>query len=232
MKYTPPSGGSSATETSRPPARSSAADRRNRSPPAVSNTTSTGSTASSKRVDASTVSCAPSSRTASRFAADAVPITCAPRARASWTANRADATRGTVNQDALGCGEPGVVEQSLPGGERGQRDRGALGVPERARPRHQQLGGQRRVVGCDAVAVERREREHLVAGRDAGDAGSDFLDHSGELVGRDRRQAIDRPFQLVTGDRRRVHADERLRRTRSRPFGLLDRELLGAARRT
>jgi hypothetical protein len=68
---------------------------------------------------------------------------------------------------------------------------GALDVPERPRPRHQQLGAHRRVVGCDAVAVERREREHLVAGRDAGGAGSDFLDHSGEFVARDRQQAVD-----------------------------------------
>ena len=144
----------------------------------------------------------------------------------------ADAARGTVDQHALARAEPAVVEQPLPGGERGQRDRGALGVPERPRLRHQQLGGHRRVVGRDAVAVERREREHLVAGRDAGDAGPDFLDHSGELVGRDRRQAVDRPFQLVAGDRRRVHADERLRRTGSWPVGVLDRELLGTARRT
>ena len=58
-----PSGGSSATETSRPPARRTATDRRNRSPPTVSNTRSTGSTASSKRVAASMASCAPSWRT-------------------------------------------------------------------------------------------------------------------------------------------------------------------------
>ena len=91
----------------------------------------------------------------------------------------ADAARGTVDQHALFGDEPAVVEQPLPGGERGQRDRGAFGMPERPRPGDQQFGGERRVVGCDAVAVERREREHLVAGRDAGDAGSDFLDHSG-----------------------------------------------------
>src|SRR4051794_35710493 len=53
MKYSPPSGGSSATETSRPPGRSTAPDRRSRSPPTVSNTRSTGATASSKRVAAS-----------------------------------------------------------------------------------------------------------------------------------------------------------------------------------
>src|SRR3954451_21177770 len=37
VKYSPPSGGSSATETSRPPGRSTAPDRRSRSPPTVSN---------------------------------------------------------------------------------------------------------------------------------------------------------------------------------------------------
>jgi hypothetical protein len=38
VKYSPPSGGSSATETSRPPGRNTARDRRSRSPPTVSNT--------------------------------------------------------------------------------------------------------------------------------------------------------------------------------------------------
>jgi hypothetical protein len=108
VKYTPPSGGSSATDTSRPPARSTVWDRRN------------------------------------------------------GALRRCRTRRRRV-----------VVEQPLPGAERGQRDRGALGVPERPRPGHQQLGGQHRVVSCNAVAVERREREHLVAGRDAGDVGSD-----------------------------------------------------------
>jgi hypothetical protein len=105
-------------------------------------------------------------------------------------------------------------------------------VPERPRLGHQQLGGHRGVVGRDAVAVERGEREHLVAGRDAGGVRADLLDHAGELVGRDRGQTVDRPFQLATGDRRRVHADERLRRAGPRPIGLLDRELLRPARRT
>jgi hypothetical protein len=54
----------------------------------------------------------------------------------------ADAARGTVDQHALVRAEPAVVEQPLPGGERGQRDRGALGVPSAA-AWHQQLGGQR-----------------------------------------------------------------------------------------
>src|SRR4051812_1228502 len=87
VKYSPPSGGSSATETSRPPGRSTAPDRRSRSPPTVSNTRSTGATASSKPVAASTASCAPSSRTSPSSAAAAVPITYASRVRASWTAS-------------------------------------------------------------------------------------------------------------------------------------------------
>src|SRR3954454_10725659 len=86
VKYSPPSGGSSATETSRPPGRSTAPDRRSRSPPTVSNTRSTGATASSKPVAASTASCAPSSRTSPSSVAAAVPTTYASRLRASWTA--------------------------------------------------------------------------------------------------------------------------------------------------
>ena len=97
------------------------------------------------------------------------------------------------------------------------------------------MAGQRHAIVQDfahAIAVERGQREHLVAGRDAGDARADFLDHSGQFVGRDRRQTVDRPFQLAAGDRRRVHADKRLRQTGSWPVGLLDRELRWTARRT
>jgi hypothetical protein len=144
----------------------------------------------------------------------------------------ADAARGTVDQDALAGLEPAVVEQPLPGGERGQRYRGALGVRERPRPGHQQLGGHGRVVGCNAVAVERRKREHLVARRDIGNARADLLNHSGKLVGRDRGQAVKRPFQLAAGDRRRMHAHERLPERRPRPVGLLECKLLRTARRT
>ena len=141
----------------------------------------------------------------------------------------ADGASRTVDEDAPVRAEPAVVEQPLQGGERGQRDRGALGMTERPRLRHEQFGGQRGVVGRDAIAVERGEREHLVAGRDHGDVAADFLDHSAEFVGRDRRQTVDRPLQLAAGDRRRVHADERLRQTGSWPVGVLDRELFGTA---
>jgi hypothetical protein len=68
------------------------------------------------------------------------------------------------------------------------------------------IGRHRRVVGCNSVAVERREREHLVARRDVGNAGAGLLNHSGELIGRDRGQAV----KLAAGDRRRIHAHERL----------------------
>ena len=125
-----------------------------------------------------------------------------------------------------------MVEQPLPGAERRQRDRGALGMLERPRPADEQLGGHGGVVGGDAVAIERREREHLVAHRDVGHARPHLLDHAGELVGRDRRQPVDRPRQLVASDRGRVHADERLRGTGSRPLDLLDHELLRTSRST
>jgi hypothetical protein len=71
---------------------------------------------------------------------------------------------GTLDQHALALAEPAVVIQALPRGERGQRDRSALGVPECSRPGHQKLGGQRRVVGGHAIAIEWCEREDLLAG--------------------------------------------------------------------
>jgi hypothetical protein len=69
-------------------------------------------------------------------------------------------------------------------------------------------------------------------GRDAGDGGSDLLDDTGQLVGRDGGQAVDRPLELVAGERCRVHPDERLTATGSRSVELLDREPLRAARLT
>jgi hypothetical protein len=45
----------------------------------------------------------------------------------------ADAARGTVDQHALVCAEPAVVEQPLPGGERGQRGIAALSACPSAR---------------------------------------------------------------------------------------------------
>jgi hypothetical protein len=197
----------------------------------VSNTRSTGATTSSKpvcRVDG--LLCAELADQSEVRRSRGPDHTRTARAR-ELDRERTHRDRGSVDQHALAGSQPAVVEEALPGGQRRQGDRGALGGAERPRPRHQKLGRHCGVVGRDAVPVERREREDLVARRDGGDAGSGLLDHSGELVGRDRRQAVDRPLQLIARDRRRVHPHERLAGPGAWSTGLLDRELPGTARR-
>lgn len=134
----------------------------------------------------------------------------------------ADRPGGAVDQDAFSRGQPPVVEQPLPGAERRKRDRGALGVLDRPRLADEQLGGHRRVVGGDAVTVERREREHPVAGREPGHVRAELSDDAGELVGRDRGQPVDGPLQLAAGDRGRPDADECLPWAGRRALGLFD----------
>jgi hypothetical protein len=133
---------------------------------------------------------------------------------------------GAGDQHALARAQGAVVEQPLPGGERRQRYRSGLGVPEVGRPAHQQLLRHHREVGGHTVAVEGREREHPRAGRDARDALAQLRHHAGELVRGDRGQAVHRPLELVARDRRRVHPDERLAPPGPWALGLLEGELL------
>jgi hypothetical protein len=83
--------------------------------------------------------------------------------------------------------------------------------PRRLRCKH--LRRHDDVLGSDAVAIESRERTYLVTAAD---------DNARKLVRRDRRQSIDRPVELVTCDRRRMHAHQHLARTRRRRLDLLD----------
>src|SRR4051812_35247244 len=180
VKYSPPSGGSCATETSRPPGRSTAPDRRSRSPPTVSNTRSTGATASSKRVAASTASCAPSSRTRSSSPAAAVPTTCAPRVRASWTASPPTApaapwistrspaaSRPWSNRpcQAVSAGR-GIAALSLPAltAWQGLFDHGRLAAGERVL-----IHGAAGAVGGLAVQLARTRGAHVVGTAAAGE---------------------------------------------------------------
>ena len=69
------------------------------------------------------------------------------------------------------------------------------------------------VLGGHAIAVERRQRIHLVTAVD---------DDARELVRRNRGQSVYRPLQLATGDRRRMDAHQSLARTGRRRLDLLD----------
>src|ERR687887_121349 len=75
------------------------------------------------------------------------------------------------------------------------------------------IGWDDGVLGSHAVAIERRERIYLVTAAD---------DNARKLVRRNRRQSIDRPLQLVTCNRCRMHAHQHLARIRRRRLDLLN----------
>jgi len=133
-----------------------------------------------------------------------------------------------VDQDPLSRLETTVVEEPLPRGQPRHRDRRALDVIEACRFRRQEVRGNEGVLGGDAVAVERGQRIHLGAHRGLRDPGTDGLDDAGQLVRRDRRQAVDGPLELVPGDRGGVHAHERFRGSVLRHFDVVEREPVAA----
>jgi hypothetical protein len=75
------------------------------------------------------------------------------------------------------------------------------------------IGWDDGVLGSHAIAIERRERRYLVTAAD---------DNARKLVRRNRRQSIDRPLQLATCNRCRMHAHQHLARTRRRRLDLLN----------
>jgi hypothetical protein len=79
--------------------------------------------------------------------------------------------------------------------------------------RRERIGRDDGVLGSHAVAIEGRERIHLVTAAD---------DDARELVRRNRRQAVHRPLELVTRNRCRMHAHQHLARSRRRHLDLLD----------
>jgi hypothetical protein len=94
-------------------------------------------------------------------------------------------------------------------------------VCQAAWPLRQQVGREGDVFGGDAVAIERRQREHLVVDGDAGDAVSELDDDARELVGGNRRQAIDGPAELVASDRCRADSNQHFACLRPRHVKLL-----------
>jgi hypothetical protein len=83
-----------------------------------------------------------------------------------------------------------------------------------------------RVLGGDAVAVERGQREDLVALAEVTHVRRDLGDDAGEFIRRDRGQPVDRPRQLVAGERGGMDTDERLARPREMYVELLHDESL------
>ena len=109
--------------------------------------------------------------------------------------------------------EPPVHEQRLPGGQPAHRQSRRLDMAQLRGLRCKHLRGDDGVLGRHAVAIERCERVYLLTAVD---------DDARKLVRRNRRQSIDRPLQLVAGDRCRMHAHQHLARTRRGRLDLLD----------
>ena len=104
-------------------------------------------------------------------------------------------------------------KQCLPGGQPAHRQSCRLDVAQPQGLRCKHIGWDDGVLGSHAVAIERRERIYLVTAAD---------DNAGKLVRRNRRESIDRPLQLATCNRSRMHAHQHLARIRRRRLDLLD----------
>ena len=141
-----------------------------------------------------------------------------------------DTTGRSVDQHALPCLQRSVIEQPLPRAQRGQRDGRALLVTDRSRFRRKDRGPDDDVLGRGAIAIEVGERPYWVADGERSHIGSDGGHLARELVRRGRRKAICRPSQLIGGDRRCVHTDERFAGSGLRRPDPLEHERLRPAR--
>ena len=122
-------------------------------------------------------------------------------------------------------------EETLPRRQPGQRERGTLDLAQPGRLRSEELCRHDRVLGGDAVPIEGRQGEHVVADAEATDIAGDLLHDTGELVRHDRRQAVGGPVELVSGDGRRVHAYKGFTGTGLRNLDLVNGQRIDAARR-
>src|SRR5512133_4208018 len=122
----------------------------------------------------------------------------------------ADAAARTQHAHALAFPQLTMFEEALPRAESSERERRALDVRESAWLRREDGRRNERILCSDAVAVEGRERNDLVARRDVTYIGRDFCNDARELVGRDRRRPLCGPAQFVARDRGSVDAHERL----------------------
>jgi hypothetical protein len=102
-------------------------------------------------------------------------------------------------------------------------------VIEASRLGRQEVRGDDGVLGRNPVPIEGGQGIHGVTGCEPADAAADGLDDAGQLVRRDRRQAVERPRQLVPGDRSGMHAYERVPVPRLRDREVVDREPVDAA---
>src|SRR5512132_440304 len=118
--------------------------------------------------------------------------------------------------------------QRLPCAEARHWQRGRLDMAQRTRFWPERLRGHERVFGRRAVAVERYERDDVIA---SGEPIRVLNNDTRQLIGRDRRQPVAGPLQLATCDRSSMDTDQHLSRTGARLLDLLQLEVLDPTRR-
>src|SRR5512132_4280081 len=118
--------------------------------------------------------------------------------------------------------------QRLPCAEARHWQRGRLDMAQRTRFWPEGLRGHERVFGRRAVAVERYERDNVIA---SGKPNHVLDNDTRQLIGRDRRQPVAVPLQLATCDRSSMDTDQHLSRTGARLLDLLQPEVLDPTRR-
>src|SRR5512132_6071 len=118
--------------------------------------------------------------------------------------------------------------QRLPCAEARHWQRGRLDMAQRTRFWPEGLRGHERVFGRRAVAVERYERDDVIA---SGEPIRVLDNDTRQLIGRDRRQPVAGPLQLATCDRSSMDTDQHLSRTGARLLDLLQLEVLDLTRR-
>jgi hypothetical protein len=127
--------------------------------------------------------------------------------------DRPHAARSAVDQDGLAGGQAAVVEQALPGGQSGDRQRGRHGVVDIRRQWCEVAGLHRGVLGERAVAGPVGQSEHPLADTQAGGAVSQFDDDTRQFVAGHARRPVTaraigprgRPVELPGGETRSVH---------------------------
>ena len=135
------------------------------------------------------VGAAPSPARKSACSRRAVAITFAPARRGDLHREVADPARAAVDQHVVALLHPDRVDDDLPGGQPGQRQRARLLDRERVRLVLEVARGRGHVLGVGArFAREPRHAEDFVADREAGDAAADRGDLAADVpADRERR---------------------------------------------
>ena len=156
--------------------------------------------------------------------------------------DRADAAGAADDQqrariDALAGHRAEAVEQQFPGGDRGQRQRGGLRERKRLRLAADDALIDQMKFRIGALALDRAGIEHLVAGLEQRDVGTDGIDDAGRVVAQNLGLAFRRRGALahlvidrIGGNRLHGDADVAARRFRfcgleiDQCIGCLDRQ--------